>query len=125
MLDRHVLIVEDNLTNLRLFALLLRDAGFAVQTATNAVDAMECIKSRRPDLILMDLRLPDIDGLTLTRSLRADCANNTVRIVAITAQAMVEDRERAFAAGCDGFIPKPIDTRGFSQAVASYLEDAR
>ena len=122
MPERYVLIVEDNPLNVRLFALLLRDAGFAVSTASNADEALACVKFKRPDLILMDIRLPGIDGLTLTRSLRADGANNGTRIVAITAHAMVEDRERALAAGCDGFISKPIDTRAFSQTIASYLQ---
>jgi two-component system cell cycle response regulator DivK len=122
--ERHVLIVEDNILNLKLFELLLRGAGFGVVTATNADDALAAIARHRPDLILMDVQLPGLDGLALTRLVRSDDANRVTRIVAITAYALSDDRARALAAGCDGFIAKPIDTRAFCQTVAGYLGES-
>ena len=108
---------------LHLIEVLLRDAGYDVETATNGREALDAISRCRPALVLMDIQLPDANGLELTRMLKRREARNSPRIVAVTAYALREDRERAFAAGCDGFIAKPIDTRTFVERVASFLPE--
>jgi len=119
-LRKRILVVDDNTSNLRLFELLLR-TQYAVETVTSAEDALDAIGRCLPDLILMDVQLPGMDGITLTRRLRQDGAFDGVPIVALTAYAMVEDRNRALAAGCVGFISKPIDTRTFSATIEEHL----
>ncbi len=120
---KRILVVDDNLANLRLFELLLR-ADYAVETATTAEDALAAVGRGRPDLILLDVQLPGTDGLTLARLLRADRSNATMPIVAVTAYTMLEDRCRAFDAGCDGFITKPINTRTFTSTIERHLAEA-
>jgi CheY-like chemotaxis protein len=117
-----VLIVDDNPVNLKLAASVLEFAGYEILAAGDAIQALEIIRDTPPDLILMDLGLPGMDGLTLTRRLKADEATRHIRIVALTAYAMKGDDERARAAGCDGYIPKPIDTRKLPKQVAETLE---
>ena len=120
---KRILVVDDNTSNLRLFDLLLR-SEYAVETVTSAEEALAAIQRCCPDLILMDVQLPGMDGLTLTRRLRQDVSLGGVPIVALTAYAMVEDRDRALAAGCVGFISKPIDTRTFSATIEEHLAKA-
>jgi CheY-like chemotaxis protein len=114
--------VDDNPVNLKLAASVLEFAGYEILAAGDAIQALEIIRDTPPDLILMDLGLPGMDGLTLTRRLKADEATRHIRIVALTAYAMKGDDERARAAGCDGYIPKPIDTRKLPKQVAETLE---
>jgi CheY-like chemotaxis protein len=121
MSGEQVLVVDDNATNVKLLSFLLAAKGYLVRTAADAEQALRAVAQERPRLILMDLQLPGTDGLTLTRQLRADPSMRGVVIVAVTASAMTGDRERALEAGCDGFIPKPIDTRAFPGLVAEYL----
>ena len=116
-----ILIVDDNATNLKLAQVLLAGEGYEVRTAADAEQALEVLRSFRPRLILMDIQLPGMDGLALTRQLKADPVLSDVTVVALTAYAMKGDDERAFAAGCSGYIPKPIDTRTFVEEVAGYL----
>jgi len=116
-----VLVVDDNPTNLKLLSYVLASRGYAVQTAADATSAMAALRARRPRLILMDLQLPGLDGLELSRSLKADPATRDIIIVAVTAYAMKGDEERALAAGCNGYIAKPIDTRTFPALIAGYL----
>ncbi len=118
-----ILVVDDNAANVKLLSFLLSSKGYQVRTAADADEALREVAARRPRLILMDLQLPGMDGLALTRLLKADPAMRGVAIVAVTAYAMSEDRTRAIEAGCDGFISKPIDTRAFPRLVAEYLED--
>jgi CheY-like chemotaxis protein len=116
-----VLVVDDNPTNLKLIAYLLQAKGYDVHTATDAEHALEQVASVHPSLILMDLQLPGMDGLELTRRLKADPATNQIVIIAVTAYAMKGDEERAREAGCDGYIPKPVDTRALPRIVAHHL----
>jgi CheY-like chemotaxis protein len=116
-----ILIVDDNKTNLKLASDLLSFDGYEILNAGDAESAQELIRSSRPDLILMDIALPGMDGLTLTRLLKADEATRRIVIVALTASAMKGDDARAREAGCDGYITKPIDTRTFPGAVAEFL----
>jgi two-component system cell cycle response regulator DivK len=116
-----VLVVDDNPTNLKLIAYLLQAKGYDVHTATDAEVALELVASVEPALILMDLQLPGMDGLQLTRQLKADPATKHIVVIAVTAYAMKGDEERARAAGCDGYVPKPVDTRALPLIVARHL----
>lgn len=116
-----LLIVDDNPVNLKLVAELLEIDGYKVEKAVDAEHAAELLEHIVPDLILMDIALPGIDGLTFTRRLKVDERLKHVPVVAITAFAMKGDEKKAFDAGCSGYITKPIDTRQFSLQVAAFL----
>ena len=118
-----ILIVDDNPANLKLIRVLLTGEGYQVYTACDSQEALDAIAKARPRLILMDLQLPGVDGLALTRQLKADPATKDICIVALTAYAMKGDEEKARAAGCEGYITKPIDTRTLPATVARYLRD--
>ncbi len=120
-----VLVVEDNLANqLLTTSVLIRD-GFETQVADSAEDALVFIKARRPDLILMDVQLPGMDGLTFASSLRSVPEAAGVPVVALTSHAMRGDRERAIAAGCVGYLSKPIDTRTLGAELRTHLRKSR
>ena len=116
-----VLVVDDNPTNLKLIAYLLQAKGYEVRTAVDAESALELVRTARPALILMDLQLPGMDGLELTQRLKAAPETRDIIVIAVTAYAMKGDEERARAAGCDGYIPKPVDTRALPRIVAEHL----
>jgi len=120
-MSTRILIVDDNPVNLKLATDVLEMEGYAVEKAVDAEQAQEMLKSATPDLILMDIALPGMDGLTLTRKLKADERLKDVPVVAMTAFAMKGDEQQALAAGCAGYITKPIDTRKLPQQVAAYL----
>ena len=117
-----VLIVDDNVDNQELTRFLLEGAGFEVRLAGDAEAALTILETFRPKLILMDIQLPGMDGLELTRRLRQQPAFQDVTIVALSAYAMKSDKDNARAAGCDGYITKPIDTRTFVSAVRKYVD---
>jgi CheY-like chemotaxis protein len=119
-----ILIVEDNDLNLELATDLLTDAGYTVRQARTAEEGLRLALAEVPDLILMDLRLPGMDGYTALRRLRADPRTAQVPTVALTAQAMRGDQQAVMAAGFNDYISKPIDTRTFSQTVARVLDSA-
>ncbi len=121
MTKTRVIAVDDNPTNLRLVGDLLEYDGFEVIRCTDGESCLKAVDDHPPDMILMDVALPDIDGLTLTRTLKADRKTAHIKIIAITAFAMKLDREKALAAGCDGYITKPIDTRKFTSLIREYL----
>ena len=120
-----VLVVEDNPDNLILTQFLLESEGFEVRTAENAERALELLRTYRPLLILMDIQLPEMDGLELTRQLRANPELGEVIIVALTAYAMKGDEGNALAAGCDGYITKPVSTRTFAAVVRDHMRAGR
>src|SRR5437867_3403736 len=122
MNNESILIIEDNPVNVKLFRVLLEKAGFDIRTAGDADEARAVLSNFEPRLILMDVQLPGIDGLELTRRLKANPRYQQIPIVALTAYAMKADQERALDAGCVGHIAKPIDTRTFVNAVKHYLE---
>ncbi|HEV7232117.1 MAG TPA: response regulator [Bacteroidia bacterium] len=115
-MHRHlqVLIVEDNPVNLKLTGDLLRMDGFTVHTCRSAEDAIEMLKEMLPDILLTDIGLPGMDGLQLTRIMKAEERTKGMKIIAITAFAMKGDSDRVKEAGCNGYITKPIDTRKFT-----------
>jgi two-component system cell cycle response regulator DivK len=120
-----ILVVDDNADNRDLTQILLECEGFEVRMAEDAAQALGMLGSYRPNLILMDVQLPGIDGLELTRRLRQDPALRGVIIVALSAYAMAAEKENARAAGCDGYITKPINTRTFASLVQQYLAGPR
>jgi CheY-like chemotaxis protein len=122
MAHESILIVDDNPVNMKLVRVLLTGEGYEVGIAVDANEALAALKSSQPDLILMDIQLPGIDGLELTRRLKADPTTRDIKIVGLTAYAMKGDEERILAAGCDGYIPKPIDTRTLPNLIAGYLK---
>ncbi len=116
-----ILVVDDNPTNLKLVSELLRFDNYTVINAADAEAAQVLMTHTLPDLILMDLALPGIDGLTLTRRLKLEPRTRKICIVALTAYAMKGDSQKAFDAGCDGYITKPIDTRKLPGLVQGFL----
>jgi CheY-like chemotaxis protein len=119
-----ILLVEDNFANQLLTVALLEREGYEVDLADTSNEALERLRTRRPDLILMDIQLPGHDGLFVTRQLKADPATAAIPIVALTANAMAGDREQALAVGCTGYLSKPIDTRKFGAQIRGFLRDA-
>jgi CheY-like chemotaxis protein len=120
-----ILMVDDNPGNMKLLSFILGKQGYEVRVAGDAEQALSVLKEFRPRLILMDVQLPGMDGLELTRRLKADPGYSEIMIIAVTASAMKGDEQEALAAGCDGYITKPIDTRLMPVLVARYLETAR
>ena len=119
-----ILVVEDNEANQLLARAVLELEGFTVEVAGSAIEAREALRDGAPALILMDIQLPGEDGLSLTRTLKADPATAAIPVVALTAHAMTGDREVALEAGCAGYIAKPIDTRTFGFEVRQFLARA-
>ena len=117
-----ILVVEDNLVNLKLTNVVLRNAGFEVHTATDAEAALEMLSTLHPDLMLVDIQLPGMDGLELARRVEEDAATSDIVVVALTAYAMQGDEQRAREAGCDGYVSKPINTRALPDRLSEYLE---
>ena len=117
-----VLIVDDNELNLRLAETVLRQAGFDTSVARTAAEARERLAERDWSAVLMDLRLPDGNGLDIVRDLRADPRMSTLRVAALTASALVADPEQAFEAGCDAYISKPIEVRTFADEVRALID---
>lgn len=122
MAGESILIVDDNRTNLKLMEVLLAVEGYVVRTAIDAESAIELLTTFHPRLIFMDIQLPRMDGLTLTRMLKAAPSTRDIVVVAVTAYAMKGDEARAREAGCDGYISKPIDTRALPGEVVRYLQ---
>ena len=116
-----ILIVEDNVTNMKLSTFLLESAEYTVLAATNAESGLTLARSERPDLILMDIHLPGMDGLEATALLKADEATRGIPVIALTALAMKGDEQRILAAGCDGYIAKPLDYKDFLATVKAKL----
>ena len=117
-----ILVVEDNEVNLMVFTDILSAAGYRVLAARTAEESFALAAAESPQLILMDIQLPGMDGLEAVKSLKANPATSAIPIVALTAHAMPSHRERALEAGCAGFIPKPIRSRNFREEVQGYLE---
>ena len=119
-----VLIVEDNLLNMELATDVLEAAGYEVRQAWTAEDGLAAARADGPDVVLMDLGLPGMDGLAATRLLKEDAATRDLPVIALTAHAMSGDRERALEAGCDAYVSKPIDTRTLAETIGRYVRTA-
>ena len=116
-----ILIVEDNATNMKLSSFLLESADYSVLMATTAESGVAIAREQHPDLVLMDIQLPGMDGLQATALLKADEATRDIPVLALTALAMKGDEERIRAAGCDGYIAKPLDYKAFLAEVKATL----
>jgi two-component system cell cycle response regulator DivK len=119
-----ILMIEDNPRNLKLARDLLEHAGYRTLEATTAEDGLALARAHRPDVVLMDVQLPGMDGVQALERLRADPATNGIPVVAVTAFAMKDDRARFVAAGFDGYLEKPISVREFPRQVAEMLKQA-
>ena len=120
-----VLVVDDNAVNVELATFVLRSQGFVVESASSADQAIARTRAFEPDAILMDIQMPDVDGVEAIRRLREDSMTRNVVIIAFTAYAMKGDEQKLRAAGCDGYIAKPIDVASFGQAVRLCLGERR
>ncbi len=120
-----VLLAEDDEDNFDLVSLLLQRAGYEVLAARNGREALEIARREHPDAILMDLSLPEVDGWTVVRKLRASPHTQDIPILALTAHTLPGDRKRAIEAGCDGYFSKPLNVTGFGQAIAEAVAKAR
>ena len=116
-----ILIVEDEPRNLTLLRDLLQVSGYKTIEATDGKQGVELAKSKKPDLILMDVQMPKMDGLEATRILKADATTSNIPVLALTSYAMKGDKERILEAGCDGYLAKPIDIKELLKIVAEYL----
>jgi len=118
---KRILVVEDNETNLYLIRFMLEKSGYEVIEAREGAAGVELAIKEKPDLIIMDIQLPGIDGLEATKRIRASEADGDIPIIALTSFAMAGDRERALAAGCTGYIEKPINPETFIAEIEKYL----
>jgi len=118
-----ILVVEDNELNMKLVKGLIKIGKYRMLEANDAESGIQLIREQRPDLVLMDIQLPGMDGLSATKIIKEDPDLKDIPIVALTSYAMQGDKEKALAAGCTGYIAKPIDTRKFLETVSQYLKD--
>jgi len=118
---KRILVVEDNETNIYLISFILRKNDYEVTEARTGEEGVELAIKEKPDLIIMDIQLPGIDGLEATRKIRESEADDTIPIIALTSYAMTGDRERALKAGCTGYIEKPINPDTFISEIKKYL----
>jgi CheY-like chemotaxis protein len=121
MAGEKILLIEDNAVNRDLTKFLLESQGYQVREAVSAEEAFEILKTERPALVLMDIQLPGMDGLEATRKLKENPVTREIAVVAVTSYAMKGDRESAAAAGCVGYISKPIDKATFLREVAAHI----
>ena len=120
-MKERILIVEDNPRNMRLIEMTLRAKGYTLLRATDGEEALDTAMRERPDLVIMDIQLPKVNGLEVTRRLRNTSVFSHTPIIAITAYAMKGDKERAINSGCNAYLTKPIDTRQLPRVVAEML----
>ena len=123
MTTKTILVVEDNELNMKLVRGLIKIGKYRMLEAIDAESGIEQIREQRPDLVLMDIQLPGMDGLSATKIIKEDPSLKDIPIVALTSYAMQGDEEKALEAGCKGYIAKPINTRKFLETVAHYLTD--
>jgi len=123
-MERVILIVEDESMNLKLIRKLLQVSGYLTLEATDGAQGIELAKAHKPDLILMDILMPVMDGFEATKILKADAETRNIPIVALTASVMKGSEARICEAGCDEYITKPIDTRGFLKKVSEFLSNS-
>ncbi len=118
-----ILVVEDNKLNMKLVRGLIKIGKYRMLEANDAELGIQLIREQQPDLVLMDIQLPGMDGLSATKIIKEDPSLKDIPIVALTSYAMQGDEEKALEAGCSGYIAKPIDTRKFLETISQYLKD--
>ncbi|MCR4344083.1 MAG: response regulator [Candidatus Scalindua sp.] len=121
MSDINVMVVEDNEKNRKLMRVVLKSKGYNVIEAATGEEAISALKKQKPDIILMDIQLPGIDGITLVKQIRADTNTNDIPIIAVTAYAMKGDEQKILSCGCNDYISKPIDTHELPNIIEQYL----
>jgi CheY-like chemotaxis protein len=121
MVTSRILVVEDNAMNMELAVDLLKLQGYEVLSATTGQEALDICVREHPDLVLMDVQLPGMDGLAVTKKLKENPETMDIPVIALTAHAMKGDEERILSHGCTGYISKPIDTREFSRTVGKFI----
>ena len=121
---KRVLVVDDNDDNIRLIRFIVQKGGYGVIEARDGFEGVRLAVQEKPDLIIMDIQLPGIDGLEATRRIRASEVSGNIPIIALTSFAMPADKAKALAAGCNSYIPKPIEVNSFIAEIRKYLEDA-
>ncbi len=117
-----ILIIEDNELNIKLVEAVLQTTKCTLIKALDAETGIELVREHKPDLILMDIQLPGMDGLSATRIIKGDPDLNTIPIIALSSHAMIGDEDKARDAGCDNYITKPIDTRTFLKSIDKYMK---
>jgi two-component system cell cycle response regulator DivK len=122
MAKAKVLVVEDNADNLALVRFLLERAGYEVLSTGSGLECLRLARQEKPNLILMDLAIPELDGWSASKELKADPATKNIPVVALTAYTLPADRKRAQEAGCEGFIPKPMNVVGFINEIAGFID---
>ena len=125
MSKHKILVIEDNRDNFELVSFLLKRTGHDVIEASDGQAGLELVQNELPDLVLLDLAIPEIDGWEVARILKSDPKTAHIPLVALTAYTLPGDRRRAFEAGCDGYISKPINVANFSEEVDKYLNSTR
>ena len=118
-----VAVIEDNRDNLELVTILLRALGHEPLASTNGPDGLELVRRERPDIVLLDLTMPEMDGFETLRALRDDAATRRIPVLALTAHAMVGDREEILSRGFDGYVPKPIAVEQLAEQLSRHLGD--
>lgn len=122
-MTKKVMIVEDNELNMKLFTDLIEASGYETIQIMNGMEAVELARTHKPDLILMDIQLPEVSGLEVTKWLKEDDELHSIPVIAVTAFAMKGDEERIRQGGCEAYISKPISVPGFLQTIKSFLEN--
>ena len=122
MKGKTVLVIEDNEMNMKLVRVLLQMGQYDILEAVDAESGIPLARAHKPDLILMDIHLPGMDGLSATRIIKKDPALKQIRVIALTSYAMEGDEKKAMEAGCDGYITKPIDTRTFLDTIRKFID---
>lgn len=122
-MGKRILIVEDDYDNLELVRFILVRAGYETLAARDGREGVEIARRERPDLILMDLAMPEMDGWSASREIKSDPELNHIPVVALTVRSLTEDRIRAMEAGCDGYITKPMNVTDFVEDVRHYIEE--
>lgn len=122
MPDKNVMVVEDNEKNRKLMRVVLKSKGYAVIEAATGEEALNLLKNQKPDIILMDIQLPGIDGLTLIKQIKADAMTKEIPIIAVTAYAMKGDEQKILETGCDAYVSKPINTQELPLIIEKYIK---
>ena len=122
MSDKNVMVVEDNEKNRKLMRVVLKAKGYNIIEAATGEEALNLLKNQKPDIILMDIQLPGIDGLTLIKEIKASAVTKDIPIIAVTAYAMKGDEQKILDTGCNAYVSKPINTQELPLIVEKYIK---
>jgi CheY-like chemotaxis protein len=122
MSDKNVMVVEDNEKNRKLMRVILKAKGYTVTEASTGEEALNILKNQKPDIILMDIQLPGIDGITLAKQIKGNTITKDIPIIAVTAYAMKGDKQKILECGCDDYVSKPINTQELPLVIEKYIK---